>query len=180
MNGANHLHKLSKRRWVAFSLLGGVLGALNPAWYLLRTNYISSIQQRYEFDYTLFAMGSASAFVVILFVPCFISTAILFPWFYSRMSTKKETGKVGFLSLLSSGLLFGCVASILTAFLTWMMISLLNFVEKPDPAEVMISILLSIPATGFITLAGIIISFPAMIITGALFAWLTAKSTTSK
>lgn len=170
MNASEPLGPSIKLR-VMFGILGGLLGALNPAWFLFKPSYAKYIVERWGFDYIPYASMFAGFFILLLFVPAMLSTIVLYPWFFRRVHSRVLQGRTGILSNIVSGLVFGCAASILTAFFFIIAASLFNITTGRFEAFQAFVVVLTGPF--ILGLSGIVISLPGMIVTGWIFSTAT-------
>jgi hypothetical protein len=158
--------------WILFSVLGGFLGAINPAWFIFNPQYAQYIAQNFGFEYNSYAMMIAGFFISVLFLPAFLSTLMLYPWFFKKISKLILERKINNRSLLFSGFGFGCVASLPTAFFFLMETFIFNFFNDKINVSNIFIIPFGVP---FLAFCGVLISFPGMFLTGWFFAYLTFK-----
>ena len=160
---------------LGFGVLGGLLGALNPAWiYLLcspdHTSFASRIR---NFDYMLNAFDFATGFIFsILIIPTFLSTFILFPWFYSKLAEMRAKRKIGFWQLWRIGIVFGLAASFLTALFLLGACVVYNISHQISSLA---DLWMLLPGSYFLGVMGIFISFPAFLLSSLIFAWATLQ-----
>jgi hypothetical protein len=156
------------------SLLGGLIGAVTPALFVFNPDYILSIQSRFHFNYPAYAGSVILFFVFILLLPCILSTFLVYPWLYQRLKgfiTKGEVPDLGNYAVL--GILFGLMATFATAFFFTAEMLIVNLIQhKPVSISEAPSLLLG--GTFLVGIVGLFF-FPAMVITGAFYAWLNYK-----
>ncbi len=161
---------------IGFSLLGGLLGALNPAWLLLLSSpdRLSYLRGNDGFDRLAKLIQIADLYVYLFFVQTFLTSFFLVPWFYRSIAEMRVQRKVGFLQLWGSGLRFGLAASVITAGIIYFEAVVYNYFLYPssDPLQSLLLLPIAAPFLGFI---GIFLSFPAFFVSAFVFAWLVFR-----
>lgn len=160
---------------LGFGVLGGLLGALNPAWiYLLCSpDHISLVRRIHSFQYMLNAVDFATGFIFsILIIPTFLSTFILFPRFYSKLAEMRAKRKFGFWQIWRIGIVFGLAASFLTALFLLGACVVYNISHQISSLA---DLWILLPGPFFIGGMGIFLSFPAFLLSSLIFAWATLK-----
>jgi len=160
---------------LGFGVLGGLLGALNPAWiyFLYSPDHISLARRIHSFKYMQNAFDFATGFIFsILIIPTFLSTFILFPWFYSNLAEMRAKRKIGFWQLWRIGLGFGLAASFLTAFFLLGACMVYNISHQISKLA---DLWILLPGPFFIGVMGIFLSFPAFLLSALIFAWATLQ-----
>lgn len=155
---------------IGASIVGGVIGALNPAVFVFNPSYMENIQSRFHFNYPAYAITALGFFLFLLFIPCTLSTFSLYPWLYNRLSGfVAGQRKPGVGSYIKLGTLFGCMATFATAFFFVVSAIIFNFLNaKPMGFGEILTVLFG--GTFFVGLAGLLF-LPMIVVSGALFAW---------
>jgi hypothetical protein len=168
--GAVQENKAPLKLRIQASIVGGIVGALNPAVFVFNPAYIERIQSRFDFNYPAYATTLLVFFLFLLFIPCTLSTFSLYPWLYKRLSTYVAEGRIPKItSYIKLGTLFGCMATFVTAFFLIACMVIFNFLNaKPMDSTQVISMLFG--GTFLLGIAGILF-LPMIIISGSLFAW---------
>jgi len=168
------------KTWFGLSLLGGFLGALNPAWYLLKSSHKEHVVSNYGLNYTNFASNSVEFYLSLLFIPALLSTACLFPFFHNVLQDQLLKRNIGVFKHSLNGFLFGCAASFPTAFffmIQAIIFSFLNdYADPKSPQDVIGGFVAMMAAPFLLAPVGIAISFPAMLVSGWLFSTLTGSA----
>ena len=159
---------------LGFGVLGGLLGALNPAWiYLLCSPDHTSFASRIRNFTTLNAFDFATVLIFsILIIPTFLSTFILFPWFYSKLAEMRAKRKIGFWQLWRIGIVVGLAASFLTALFLLGACVVYNISHQISSLA---DLWMLLPGSYFLGAIGIFISFPAFLLSSLIFAWATLQ-----
>jgi threonine/homoserine/homoserine lactone efflux protein len=153
---------------ISASIVGGIIGALNPAMFVFYPSYIEKIQSRFHFNYPDYAMKTLGISLFLLFIPCTLSTFSLYPWLYKRLSKFITERKIPSLSsYIQLGTVFGCMATFATAFFFVVGVITVNFLNsKPMGIGEIIALLFG--GTLYIYVIGLFY-LPMIIITGSFF-----------
>lgn len=162
--------------WIINSIIGGVLGALNPIiqMALLQQDLLSRVVERYGQGKFFWLSSYSGIYLALFFIPCLLSTATLYPWLYKKIRNKLAAGRAGHGHILALGIGFGVLASIFTILylaLLGVVFNIANGQGAFDLTDIVLAVTGSLAFGAFVA----IMFLPAIMITGYIFVWANMK-----
>lgn len=154
---------------LAASAVGGLIGALNPVYLLLKPPYLDQVLRRL-LHAPEWGMWVGWVFVSLLFLPCFAATFLLYPRLYDRLVARRREGRrVGVLGYTLTGTAFGVMATVFAAFFVSLQFFTVGVAAGQFRTLTELSVVL-IGGSFYFALIGISL-LPLIALTGGLFVW---------
>lgn len=161
---------LPLKKRLLLGVIGGFLGALNPALLLLKPDHIANIQNHFSFGFGDYWLTSATFFIVLLFIPATLSTLLVLPWLLKQIQGQSPVNMVKSIWL---GIKFGCLACVPTAFFFMCEMTLFSQFQKQSMPLSELALHIA-GGTGLLAFLGFFM-IPAMAITGPVFVQISSK-----